>query len=73
MTFFIVTVRLDKNPDHDPRNKKTGTCPIGDGGTCTDVTGEHHSVLVNAETIDGVRQAVINGLGIHHITRIEEV
>jgi len=73
MTYWIATVRLDKNPDHDPRNKVTGACPIGMGGTSTDVTGEHHSVLVNATNVEEARKAVIAATGIHHITRIEEV
>lgn len=64
---FIVTVKLPKNPEHNPHNKITGTCPVT-RGLCTDVTGEHHSVI--AET-----QAQIEQLRseFEHITRIEEV
>lgn len=41
---WVVTVRsLQKNPDHDPQNKKTGKCEWSD--YCTDVTGEHHSFV----------------------------
>lgn len=25
---YIVTVKLPKNPDHDPAEKKTGSCPL---------------------------------------------
>ena len=52
---------------HDPRNKKTGTCPIG-GGSCTDVTGAHHTVIAFTDVDVEVLR---NRWG--HITRIEEV
>jgi hypothetical protein len=54
MDMFIVTVRmLQKNPEHDPRGKKTGPCPVS--GHCTDVTGEHHSFLLEADDEEAAR------------------
>ena len=70
---FIVTVKLPKNKEHDPHNKKTGPCPVN-GETCTDVTGEHHSFLVELEGgVAATRDYVTNGLGHKRITRIESV
>ena len=45
--FVLVTVKLPRNPEHDPRRKVTGPCPVN-GSVCTDVTGEHHTVAVSA-------------------------
>lgn len=60
----LVTVKLPKNPEHDPRNKQTGPCVVSP--TCTDATGEHHTVV--ARTMDEV-EALREKFG--HITRIE--
>jgi len=69
---LLVTVKLPKNPEHDPRNKKTGPCPMNDGYMCTDVTGEHHTVLwTNSNGIFDAEE-YFKGLG-HHVTRIEEL
>lgn len=79
MAMVLVTVKLPRNPDHDPRNKVMGLCPVN-GFRCTDVTGEHHTVVVVAPsclTEDEavayaeivVRRARPNG----HITRFEVV
>lgn len=73
MPFFIVTVKIPRDVKHDPHNKKTGACPVGVGGPCTDVTGEHHSLLVHGVDINEAREAVTKGAGYNHITRIEEV
>src|SRR5687768_461517 len=43
--FFAVTVKLSKNPRHNPRDKKTALCPVT-YGTCTDATGDHHTLIV---------------------------
>lgn len=72
MAKYLVTVKLPKNPEHNPRDKKTGPCPVN-GLPCTDVTGEHHTVLVKLDDVDaeGVReiyQAVYT-----HVTRVETV
>lgn len=68
---FLVTVRLAKNPVHNPREKKTGPCPVN-GKPCTDVTGEHHTFLVDldGEDAEGVRE-IYDGL--YHVTRVETV
>ena len=68
---YIVTVKLAKNPKHDPRNKKTGKCPAG-VGTCTDVAGEHHSFLFGSDDPRGIEYVRENWKD-YHITRIEEV
>jgi hypothetical protein len=70
---YVVTVKLPRRKDHDPHNKKTGKCPVG-GGTCTDVTGEHHSFVFETlrpddEAIEYVKQNWSD----YHITRIEQV
>lgn len=70
---WIVTVRmLEKNPDHDPRDKKAGKCPVS--GYCTDVTGEHHSFLLDAGDEQEVRELVRWSGETHgyRLTRLEE-
>lgn len=70
---FIVTIRRGRNPNHDPHNKVTGSCPLEDVGACTDQTGEHHSYLVTdwrssaSELVDKLRQEGIR------VTRVEEI
>lgn len=64
----IVTVKLPQNPRHDPRNKRTGKCPIGDR-TCTDVRGSHHSYIEVGLDLDDIRRKAYEKFG--HITRIE--
>jgi len=69
----IVTVRLPRNPKHNPRNKQAGTCPLVSVGNfrCTDVTGSHHSYLetgIDLEEIERKARAKYN-----HITRIEVI
>lgn len=71
MITFLVTVKLPKNPEHNPRNKKTGPCPVN-GKPCTDVTGEHHTFLaelddVTAEDVREIYQSM------YHVTRVETV
>lgn len=77
---FIVTVKLPKNPKHDPHNKVMGDCPVGGiavgsgASMCSDVTGEHHSFLWAGDpdlTPLGVRDHW-KTLG-YHVTRVEEV
>lgn len=54
------------------RKKTTGPCPAGEG-TCTDVTGEHHSYLLGATSIEaamaGAKTRLTPGA---HITRVED-
>lgn len=71
MAVFLVTVRLPKNPEHNPRDKKTGACPVN-GKLCTDVTGEHHTFLTELDegSAEDVREIY---QGIYHVTRVETV
>jgi hypothetical protein len=64
----IVTIKLPKNPLHNPNQKKTGKCPVS-GNVCTDVTGEHHSILVEGNNIEDITKEVKKRFS--HITRIE--
>lgn len=68
---YLVTVKLPKRKDHDPHNKQSGVCPVS-GHVCTNITGEHHSYMVVAESIE---QATGNAHfdGYHHVTRVEQV
>ncbi len=64
----LVTVKLPRHltRPHDPAHKKTGKCPLG-GGTCTDVTGAHHTVVALSDfDLEEIRRTW------GHITRIEE-
>lgn len=71
MAAFLVTIKLAKNPEHNPRDKKTGPCPVT-GKPCTDVTGEHHTFLAELEDVqaEDVRSLYE---GIYHVTRVEQV
>lgn len=73
MRAILVTVRLPRNPNHDPHNKITGNCPANLGSICTDSTGEHHTIRVEANTFAEARQFVVETLGFKHITRMEEI
>lgn len=67
----IVTVKLPRNKLHNPRQKKTGKCPVSDDAICTDITGEHHSILVEGKNIEDITKKV--RMKFSHITRIEGV
>ena len=68
---YIVTVKLPKNKGHDPRNKKTGACPLDADALCTDVTGEHHTILVDSPySYKRVEEQLKEK---YHVTRIEDV
>lgn len=71
MATFLITVKLPKNPEHNPREKKTGPCPVSDL-PCTDVTGEHHTFISDfpGATADEVR---IHFADQYHVTRVESV
>lgn len=71
MAFYLVTVKLAKNPEHNPRDKKTGPCPVN-GKTCTDVTGAHHTFLADL-VATGAEDVRLIYEGIYHVTRVEEV
>lgn len=74
MATFLITVKLPKNPEHNPREKKTGLCPLAPypGHECTDVTGEHHSMIRDHPglTAEQVRDLYQNEF---HVTRVESV
>ena len=71
MSQWIVTVNLHRKMRHDPKHKQLGVCPIpGSQMRCTDITGEHHSFIVEANSITEAREKVNPSLW---ITRIEEV
>lgn len=68
---FAVTVKLPKNPDHNPRSKVVNTCPANPDAVCTDSTGEHHTLLWQGESLEAaMRHWHAQNV---HITRIEEV
>jgi hypothetical protein len=77
MLFYLVTIKLPRNPAHNPRDKQIGTCPVrhgaepGDGGAlCSDVTGEHHTYLYAASSPSA---AITHGQLLYgHVTRVEE-
>lgn len=66
---FIVTYRLRPDLTHDPKHKVTGGCPLSDK-ICTDVTGEHHSELVEAASLDEA-SSLAQAFG-QRVTRVEE-
>lgn len=79
----IVTIKLPRNPYHDPKNKQTGLCPINHK-VCTDVTGEHHSYIETGnDLVDIVTKARLRAVGIFplkgvapftaHVTRVEAI
>jgi hypothetical protein len=68
-TPYIVTVKLDKNPEHDPGDKKTAPCPASQDCVCTDSTGEHHSFIALGDDTPQVQARwAANG---YHVTRVE--
>ncbi len=65
-----MTIRIDKREDHDPKNKQRGVCPV-QNGACTDITGEHHSLLESGNSINEIMEKAAKSF--NHITRIEQV
>lgn len=69
----IVTVKLPRNPRHDPRNKKSGVCPIskiiGRRIWCTDITGSHHSYVETGVNKGDIEEKAKEKF--KHITRLE--
>jgi hypothetical protein len=65
---YLVTVKLARNPAHNPRGKVTAYCPVGDEW-CTDSTGEHHTFAVQTElSAEDVKMTYENQ---YHVTRVE--
>ena len=70
MTLFIVTLKFERHGQHDPSNKVTGDCMTSI--ECTDVTGNHHCIIVEAESIEEVKMITERHKETYiHITRIE--
>lgn len=62
---FLVTVKVPRNPDHDPANKIEGQCPVNPNTRCSDVTGQHHTVIAGTqERVDAIAACF-------HVTRVE--
>ena len=70
MALFLVTIKLPRNPEHDPKNKIAAPCPANRNNWCTDSTGEHHTEIVNAIDEKEIPKLYAKGT---HITRIESV
>ena len=71
MNTYIVTLKLARNPGHNPAAKITAPWPLSEL-ECTDQTGQHHSVLIEADgDSDTVRRYLLD-CG-KHVTRIEYV
>ena len=65
----IVTVKLPRNPIHNPKDKKTGICPLSDWGKqplpnprlCSDITGSHHSYIAEGKSYEEIETEADNG------------
>ncbi|MDF2915861.1 MAG: hypothetical protein K0S70_78 [Microbacterium sp.] len=64
----IITIKLPKNPAHNPHAKITGGCAVAT--ECTDSTGEHHTLVIYDET--GAGEADVRER-YSHITRVETI
>lgn len=67
----IITVKLKRNPQHDPHNKQSGKCPLKENMLCTDITGSHHTYIEEGETRAEIMWKAKHKYG--HVTRIEEI
>jgi hypothetical protein len=73
MKNYMVTLKLERNRMHDPKNKVTGPCPLAADKVCTDVTGQHHTVFAKDTWMTPEEIAagwIARGI---HVTRIEEI
>lgn len=70
---YIVTVDLGKRFEviskHDRFHKKRGPCPIQSLIECTDITGAHHSAVVEARSEQEAKDVFCNC----NTTRVEVV
>jgi hypothetical protein len=72
---YLVTIKLPRNPYHNPKSKVTGICPVAErmglSDLCTDATGEHHTYMdiTSASITQAIETAHI--LGFSHVTRVE--
>ena len=67
---YLVTVKVPKNPEHNPRSKVIGPCPVN-GEPCSDVTGEHHTILVRSASLMSATLESRAKYG--HVTRVESL
>ncbi len=67
MNDYLVTIKLARNPDHNPRQKVTAKCPFH-GSVCTDATGEHHTVMAKGYSASEVYARFAKD---YHVTRVE--
>lgn len=67
MKIYIVTIKVKHGIPHNPRDKITGPCPAV-GYECSDCTGEHHSFLYKAKSIEEVKEKFNE----FRLTRVEE-
>lgn len=68
---YLVTVKLDKNSQHDPKNKVTEQCPLSSMLDCSDQTGQHHTFVCSTDKSLTEVQSYWETL--HHVTRVERV
>lgn len=71
----IVTVKIKRNPRHDPKSKHIGPCPINGvvfkSGICTDMTGSHHSYIAKGKDLEEITYYAERKFD--HVTRIEPI
>ena len=65
----IITIKLKRNSNHNPKDKKKGKCPIINNEFCSDITGEHHSYIETGNSLKEIESKAKNKYS--HITRIE--
>lgn len=70
MPDYLVTVKLPKNPNHDPTNKVTGPCQFSK--LCTDSTGQHHTFIAHHNSAAELHRELTDDYG-QHVTRIESL
>ena len=68
---FLVTVRIAKRKDHDPKNKVIGMCPVNKINECTDSTGEHHTFLYAPSGSMEIDDVWRYWAAYYHVTRVE--
>lgn len=69
----VVTFRVPRMGRHDSLNKKSGWCPIDPKVYCTDVTGDHHSAVMEGLNMNEItNRARSHAKSMEwHVTRIE--
>lgn len=51
MALFLVTIKLPRNPAHDPKNKVAGPCPANSFYSCTDGLVKPAATDLNARNV----------------------